>query len=341
MSKISTLDPEIVVNYLGPNASFSHQAALDVFRPLPHAHLRAQPTFSDIFDAVQRDIGDDGESNSEVYGVVPFENSSNGSVVQLLELLADHDAKYPDVTVCGEYYLPVHHCLLVKGDPLPNGPREGSEKKNLDHPAGYGILNHISQLYTHPQVWGQCTKFLAEHMKDVERIDVGSTSLAAQKITQDHGAQGAAIASKLAARVNGLVVVAEDIEDQGDNTTRFFIICDSTRRNSHLELLRGEEGTRDRRALSKWKSLISFTIDHESPGSLADALAVFKNFDFNLTSIYTRPSREQPWHYIFFVECAETCTADDTRNQKAMIEELGRHTQRLRHLGRWEDQLKC
>ncbi len=91
--------------YLGPRASFSHQAALEIFRDTT-TQVEALPTFADIFEGVQ--------SSQYEYGVVPFENSSNGSVVQLLDLLADRQLKYSDVKVCAEHYLPVHHQLLVK-----------------------------------------------------------------------------------------------------------------------------------------------------------------------------------------------------------------------------------
>ena len=321
-----------VVYYLGPVASFSHQAAINAFDSQSPS-LQPKSTFADILACVQQNDGKDASRNGPEYGVVPFENSSNGSVVQSLDLLADRKGEYPDVMVCGEYYLPVHHCLLVSSN-----SDAGATAINVDHLASLkGRLETISQLYTHPQVWGQCTRFLGQHMRDVEKIDVGSTSLAAQKVKLEGRGRGAAIASNLAADVNNLSVIAENIEDEGSNTTRFFII-----RHRHSlggkKSSGGMDGEDADSQVAKWKSLFSFTIDHESPGALADALAVFKAFGFNLTSIYTRPSREIPWHYIFFVEAAELSTASTLTNQLRMLQDLQKYTRRLRNLGRWKDQ---
>ena len=312
--------PEVA--YLGPPTSFSHQASLGIFPSHTPAILNAVASFADIFAAVQGHQDSPGQSKV-TYGVVPFENSSNGSVVQLLDLIADHEGKYADVKVCAEYYLPVHHCLLVSGKSRRiNGGGSASEN-------AFGI----SKIYTHPQVWGQCSKFLAQHMKGVGRIDVSSTSLAAQKVKEEGLAPVAAIASKLAGEVNGLDVVAENIEDEGNNTTRFFVLFNQ--KGKKFERSTSTDGAKGER---KWKALISFTIAHKSPGSLADALAVFKEFNFNLTSIDTRPSRKQPWHYVFFVECEEIRMAGDEENLRRMLEELNGHTEGSSYLGCWEDQ---
>src|SRR5665213_2004840 len=144
------------VAYLGPPASFSHQASLGVFPPdAPDASatLNATPSFAEIFAAVQSSQARPDPSNV-TYGVVPVENSSNGSVVQLLDLLADHEGRHADVKVCAEYYLPVHHCLLVFRQ--SNGINSS--------PPTPGKFLAISKLYTHPQVWGQCNRFLAAHL---------------------------------------------------------------------------------------------------------------------------------------------------------------------------------
>ena len=326
----------IPVHYLGPPASFSHQASLNAFQHNQNQSESTststspsfvpQPSFAEIFTAVQSSSlspqhpsrpnahpVETSATATTTYGVVPFENSSNGSVVQLLDLLADHEDTYPDVTVCGEYYLPVHHCLLVQPrTPLASKQRPPNHDShtpnthiNATKPPPTFDLSRITQILTHPQVWGQCTSFLSHPtLKSAERIDVGSTSLAAKKVAaqqqqQPYGEKGvtAAIASSLAAEVNGLEVVAENIEDRGDNTTRFFILRNG-RAGDGFKVGNEDEGR------SKQKSLLSFTIDHASPGSLADTLAVFGTYGFNLTSIYTRPSRLRPWHYIFFVECA-------------------------------------
>lgn len=350
-------DPTTVLNiaYLGPEASFSHQAAIEVFEPASLSSpsssravsLHPLPSFSAIFSSLQDSDSPSPSSSSSQqtsydYAVIPIENSTNGSVVQVLDLLAqcglDSTALYPDLEVCAEYYLPVHHCLFVSSSETAPSARD--------------LKQSIRTLYTHPQVWGQCGRFLSKHFPPnvVERIDVGSTSAAAQLVAREsNGGLSAAIGSKLAGQKHDLVCLAEDIEDEpGLNTTRFFVV-----RNRKLPLKANTDIPKNalhtkeaRNSNLQYKSLITFTIPHTKPGSLADALAVFKQYSFNLTSIDTRPSRKRNWQYVFFVECEETTPEIGKDEQEAeknlmkMLEELGKFTESLRYLGRFVDQLQ-
>ncbi len=309
--------------YLGPPASYTHQAALNFFSkffPSETIELIPHTTFTDIFDTVQ--------SSTTTWGVVPVENSSNGTVVQVRDLLADRMEKHSEVKVCAEYYLRVKHCLLGR-------KIAGATYKD------------IKKLYTHPQAWGQCTAFLDEHLKGVDREDTSSTSKAATTVAEEEeeaaasgipGGRSAAIASKLAGELCGLDVLQEGIEDTGDNVTRFLIL---KKRSAESEedavniATNGVTSAEDK----KWKSLISFTIDHAAPGALADALGIFKKHWFNLTSIDTRPSRVRPWHYVFFVECEQADNGEDTTGIDGVMADLGQVTQNCRHLGSWRDEL--
>jgi prephenate dehydratase len=325
---MSEEDAPLNVAYLGPEASFSHQAAIEVFGAESKASevaLHPLPSFSAIFSSMQHSPAA-GESQYD-YAVIPIENSTNGAVVQVLDLLAqcglDSAASYPDLEVCAEHYLPVHHCLFAAS-------RSSS-------------LSAVKTLYTHPQVWGQCGRFLGRHFPPptTEKIDVGSTSAAAALVAQTGAADTAAIASKLAGHKHSLVCLAENIEDEpGSNTTRFFVVQNRNRRRPMFNNVFGHA-----------KSLITFTIPHARPGSLADALAVFKEYSFNLTSIDTRPGRRRNWQYVFFVECEETRTTtantdDSDRADRAqenltnMLADLATFTESLRHLGRFADRLQ-
>ncbi|RPB25606.1 PDT-domain-containing protein [Terfezia boudieri ATCC MYA-4762] len=251
-----------IVAYLGPRSSYSHQAALDCFDPEAF-EFHPQVTIADIFSAVQ--------TRSTTYGVVPFENSTNGSVVFTLDLFCDRDGLFSDVQVVSEAYLDVHHCLLGLPRPAPLSPA------------------NVTKIYSHPQAFGQCEKFLTKHLKGVERVDVSSTSKAAEIVKREPGA--VAIASRIASEVHGLDILAPNIEDSPDNTTRFLVLSTGEAQESNYD--GGER--RD-------KTLIGFTIDHARPGALCDSLRVFKDHGLNLTSIASRPSRVTPWNYIFFVE---------------------------------------
>jgi len=124
-------------------------------------------------------------------------------------------------------------------------------------------------------------------------------------------------------------VLAENIEDAPDNTTRFFIISSSS--SSPAPATPPLDGGKDN------KTLLSFTIDHAQPGALCDSLKVFKDFGLNLTSIASRPSRLLPWNYIFFVEFEGHV---DTENVQAALVELGRYTAEMRVLGSYVDMQK-
>ncbi|KIW98399.1 uncharacterized protein Z519_00059 [Cladophialophora bantiana CBS 173.52] len=355
----------LTVAYLGPEASFSHQAAIEVFQNSSSGHvvsLHPLPSFSTIFSALQSTPS----SEQAIYydfAVVPIENSTNGSVVQVLDLLArcgHSPTLYPDLEVCAEYYLPVHHCLFVSP---PSGPVSASsrvpEQLAEDNDR---LMSAIRTLYTHPQVWGQCHRYLSKHFPPniVERIDVGSTSAAAQLVARESHSQtqtskpkatdgiSASISPKLAGQKHHLLCLAENIEDEpGSNTTRFLIVRNRKHQiqseSFHTSFFQHRNPVNDLR----YKSLISFTIPHSQPGSLADALAVFKRYGFNLTSIDTRPSRTRNWQYVFFVECEEAWdeSQDGQENNRGeanllkMLGELRKFTETLRYLGRFVDQL--
>ncbi|CAI7628424.1 hypothetical protein N7533_008610 [Penicillium manginii] len=311
---------KLKVAFLGPLASFSHQAAAESFAKTS-AELLPHVCFADAFAAVQEQQAD--------YAVIPCENSTNGSVVQTLDLLADRSNLYKDVKVCGEYYLTVHHCLLVHKGSYPGGLPSYDGK--------------ITKLYTHPQAWGQCDKFLAKYFKGVERQDVSSTSKGAEIVSKETEAdeRGGAIASRFAAEYHGVDALEENIEDRADNTTRFLILRNILAdRTAGLEfeqpVLNGDAKTH---SAVMHKTLISFSIDHSSPGALANALLIFKAHGLNLTSINTRPSLKRAWQYIFFVECSRTpCVENDDAVLNA-LNDLRGVTESCRDLGTWKDQL--
>lgn len=304
------------------------------------------------------------QSNDAAHGVVPFENSSNGSVVFTLDLFADLNNRYPDILVEGEIYLPVRHCLLghtnvnassgspTKRTDLPWRRLQQTEQQQHQSPSISGTvtptqnlpapgqpktkpthdIKHIKKLHSHPQAWGQCHLFLSTYLKHAERQDVSSTSRAAELVASDTTGTSAAISSRIAAEMNGLSILAEGIEDNEGNSTRFFIL----RHQNTPQPLPHSSALDD----ASYKTLISFTVSHNSPGALADSLAVFKNHGLNLTSINTRPSGEGPWHYIFFVEVKGRKWEDGSGGAvNEALKELGSVCQGWRWLGSWENRL--
>ncbi|KAL8687542.1 MAG: hypothetical protein Q9218_006311, partial [Villophora microphyllina] len=172
---------------------------------------------TDVFSSIQ--------SSRTTYGVVPFENSTYGTVLFTLDLLLDRSCQYPDLLVCGELYLPVHHCLV--GRPSRSPP---SKTTAIENPG----INSIKKIYSHPAAFGQCEHFLSHHLPGVEKHEVSSTSKATEIVVAEcsptlpisspsstnQRTKSAAISSKLAAELHNLSILAEGIQDRDDNSTR-------------------------------------------------------------------------------------------------------------------------
>ena len=188
MSSSLALERPLKVAYLGPEATFSHLAAMKRFG----SQVQFIPCegIPDVFLEVEKGRVD--------YGVVPIENSIEGAVSHTLDMFVDSDLK-----ICAQVILDVSHYLLA------NCP-----------------MHKIQRVYSHPQVFGQCRHWLQEHLPAAEKVNMSSTTAAARAAVKD--TRGACIASLLAADVYKLKVVARDIEDSSSNVTRFLVVGNSS-----------------------------------------------------------------------------------------------------------------
>ncbi len=185
ISACLSLEKNLKVAFLGPPATFTHEAALTYFgQAAEYVPVR---TISEIFDEVYKGRAD--------LGVVPVENSTEGIVSYTLDMFLKYDLK-----VCGEIVLPVTHCLV-----------SSSSKKE-----------EIKKVYSHPQAFAQCRSWLEKNMPNAVLIDVGSTSEAAEMAKKD--GMSAAIAGEAAAKVYDLKVIEKNIQDITENSTRFLVI---------------------------------------------------------------------------------------------------------------------
>ncbi len=188
MSLCRALEKPMSVAYLGPNGTFSEEAALKRFG-------NAITTVAcDSIDEVFRTV----ESDAANYGVVPVENSSEGAVSRSMDLLLQ-----TPLLICGEIQLPVHQFLMAQQTEL----------------------SQINKVYSHPQSLAQCHRWLRTnlpHISSAALINAASNADAARQAATDK--QAAAIASRRAAELFGLTVCAENIEDDPKNTTRFVVI---------------------------------------------------------------------------------------------------------------------
>ena len=176
----------VSVAYLGPPATYTHQAAIQQFGQM--ADLRPAQTTDAIFTQV--------ESGQAEFGVVPVENSNEGVVSHTLDLFVDSP-----LTIAAEIHVPIHHDLLSKS----------------------GELRAIRAVHSHPQALAQCRAWLELNLPNVPQQSTHSTALAAELAARN--AEVAAIASPIAAELYGLHVVHSGIEDHADNTTRFLVIA--------------------------------------------------------------------------------------------------------------------
>ncbi len=184
MSASLSLEKPLKIAYLGPQASFTHLAALKRFGS--QLDYITCESIADVFLDVERGAVD--------YGVVPIENSIEGAVTHTLDMFMDSELK-----ICAQIILDISHNLLA------NCPK-----------------NKIRRVYSNPQVFGQCRIWLQENLPGAERIEVSSTTRAAGIAAKEKNS--ACIASLLASKVYKLKAIAADIEDSPHNITRFFVI---------------------------------------------------------------------------------------------------------------------
>ncbi|MBI9020734.1 MAG: prephenate dehydratase [Verrucomicrobia bacterium] len=271
MSAALALESDLKIAYLGPPATFTHQAARQKFGASVDYHPVG--TISDVFGAVENGTAD--------YGVVPIENSTEGAVTHTFDQFTGTSLK-----ICAEVYLPVSLCLLA------SVPKE-----------------KITRVCSKQEAIGQCRRWLAENLSGIEFDAVNSTALAAEMAVKS---DCAAVASRLAAELYGLDIIAENIQDISGNTTRFLIIGKACSEPT------GED-----------KTSIYFGIKDEV-GALHDALDALKRNGINMSKIESRPAKSKAWEYIFFVDFEGH--ADDPHVQAA-LKELGEHCAVLNVLG--------
>jgi len=234
------------VAFQGEIGAYSEEAVYTYFTS--PVELMPCKALNEVFNAVE-----EGEAD---HGVVPIENSLEGSVNQTYDLFLNSN-----LMVCGELNLRIVHCLIA----LP-------EVK----------LSDIEIVYSHPQALAQCRRFLeSSHFEAVSTYDTAGSvkMLSNRKLTNS-----AAIASERAAKIYGMKILKSGIEDNPSNYTRFFVLSRSDAAPSTSD-----------------KTSIVFALKHV-PGSLYKALGEFALRDINLTKIESRPTRQRPWEYNFYLD---------------------------------------
>ncbi len=244
MSGSFALERPLRVGYLGPPGSFSHLAARRKFgASIEYDNLE---DIAAVFEEIARGHID--------LGLVPIENSQIGGIGETLDAFVDSS-----VCVCAEVLINIHHNLLA------NCPPE-----------------QVKVVYSKPEVFSQCRKWLSVQLRHADRVAVASSSKAAELAAREPNA--AAVGSELAAEIYDLKIQFANIEDNPNNTTRFFVI-----------------GMQEPKPTGDDKTAVMFTTEHKS-GALSEVLDVFREHGLNMTHIDKRPSKRVNWEYYFFVD---------------------------------------
>lgn len=200
------------------------------------------------------------EHNKSTDAVMAIENSIAGSIIPNYAYIDEHD-----LTIRGEYFLPIHHCLMALGDQE---------------------ISDIKEVYSHPMALLQCKEFFRDnpHIKLVEDAD---TADVARRIQEQQLKGVAAVAGETAANIYQLNILAREIQTIKSNSTRFFIL----NRTENFDVKKEEIN----------KASLKFLTDHKK-GSLATVLNVMSDCELNLTKIQSLPIINMPWKYSFFVD---------------------------------------
>jgi chorismate mutase/prephenate dehydratase len=245
MSACLALEQPMRVAYLGPAGTFSHAAVARHFGKFAHAEPYA--TIDEVFRAA--------EGGQTDYAVVPVENSTEGAVGRTLDLMCQ-----TPLSICGEIKLRVRQNLL----------------------SNVAALSEVTRVYSHAQSLAQCVEWLARHLPAAARVAVASNAEAARMAAAEPGA--AAIAGEIAASIYGLGILAQHIEDEPNNTTRFWVL-----------------GSQDVPASGRDETSIVMSAPNR-PGAIYALLEPIAKHGVSMSRLESRPARTGLWEYLFFVD---------------------------------------
>jgi chorismate mutase/prephenate dehydratase len=276
MSACLALEQPLKIAYFGPAGTFTESAAKKHFGSAPS--FTPFITIDDVFRAV--------ESGNADYGVVPVENSTEGAVGRTLDLLLTSP-----LMICGEASLRIHQNLMSKS----------------------AVTERLGKLYSHAQSLAQCHEWLNRNLPNVPRVPVASNAEAARMAALEP--DSCAIAGEAAAKLYELNILAANIEDDPNNTTRFLVVA------KHDSGPSGQDKT-------------SFVCSAQNkPGAVHDLLTPLKAHGVSMSKFESRPARgfgESRWAYVFFIDVdghrqdpVVARALEDLRSQVGFLKELG------------------
>jgi len=249
----------MIIGVLGPTGSYSEKAAKQWIAEQENIKDVSLQYYDDIPDTVSAVL-----DRTTDLGIIPIENSIEGSVGITLDLLLEND-----ISIIAEIIVPIEHCLLSRG-----------------------TLSGIRIILSHPQALAQCRQFLKSHFANAEIRTTGSTSHAAKLANEFE--EMAAIASRESAQRSGLEILLPNIQDRKENHTRFIVIEAANGTKTELKPAHPDKGS--------CKTSILVYLDKDRPGALYELLGEFARRNINLTRIESRPSKRALGDYIFYID---------------------------------------
>jgi chorismate mutase / prephenate dehydratase len=247
ISAARAAEKPLVAAYWGPEGTFSHMAAIQTFGH--STEFSPKDSIHDVFMAVEHGDVD--------YGVVPVENSIAGVVPETLDMFPQTNIK-----ICAENHVDIHHHLVTLAS----------------------SLDEIERVYAGPQPSNQCRRWLRENLPHAEIVEVVPTTRSVYKAQED--SKSAAIANRMAAELIGVPILAEHIQDNPQNRTRFLVI-----------------GYNEPAKTGRDKTSLMFNLRNK-PGELYRALGAFDQTGVNLMMIESRPAQRSTFEYIFYIDVA-------------------------------------
>lgn len=267
-----------VVACQGTEGSYSQHACDRIF---PAGQIMFFGTFEGVFRAVEKGLCK--------YGVLPIENSSYGSVTEVYDLMKKHS-----FYIVRSTKLHVAHTLLAK--PGTN-------------------LSNVTEIWSHEQALGQCSEFLSAH-PNIKIHLCENTAIAAQRVAEADAANVAAIASRDCARLYGLEVLNDDVQNSPNNYTRFIII------SREMEIYPGSN-----------KLSLMLTTAHR-PGALYEIISKFASLELNLTKLESRPISGTDFEFMFYFDVAASAASPAVLR---LLSELSRDCEQFTFLGNYSE----
>lgn len=268
------------VAFLGDKGSYSYLATQKYFSRRPGELMEMGcKSFSEIIQKV--------ESNQADYAVLPIENTTSGSINDVYDQL-----QHTSLSIIGELTHPIKHALLVSGD--------------VD-------MSQITTLYAHPQVFSQCSHFLAD-LGNIEVKPCDSTSAAMMLIAEQKSSTVAAIGSEAGGALYGLTAIRSNLANQKENHSRFIVVA--------------RQAVKVPLQVPAKTTLVISTL--QKPGALVETLLVLKQQQINMTKLESRPITGNPWEEMFYLDV--DANIDDGPMQQA-LEDLQASTRYCKVLG--------